>query len=658
MSVLRFAALAQRKRELVELIADALTANAFANRFTLHPEDLPKIAEDAANRILHLLETEDPEGAFAFGDSLEHRGLAASSAMALLFKTRQFCSNALAGGEPALLEEVFSLFERLATSLISGFDAALEEEILSDQEQLRHALSTAIESQSRELLLKNHAIATSINGIVLADLTGQITYVNHAFLALWGYAKPEEIVGRRFDQLWVDDEGERILDRILSRGGWFADHTAKRADGSPLSVALSASVIRDQTGSSIGIMASLVDMTERKRLETQMQQVQKMDDLGQLAGGIVHDFNNLLTAIGGYLQLLLLDAPPDSRLARDLTQIKIAVDRGSGLTKQLHYFTRQATGTRHLVTLNDVARETAELLRHTFPPEIAIHLELVDHPWSIEADPNQMSQVLMNLCVNAREAIEERAATDSVRATRGAVTIETLNITLSDDQARSHANVTPGRYVLLRVNDTGVGMPPELVERLFIPFVSTKAEKRGGGLGLSVVYGIVRSHGGFINVTSVQGSGSTFFIYLPVAQAGSDGRPAQQPDMALAKGEGTILVVDDEEQVREIMVRSLEACGYAVHEADCADAALAVYTRHGPEIGLVILDMVMPGMGGRETLARLREMDPAVAVLLVTGYTSDRTARTPEELGAQGLIEKPLDIRRFTERVAHLMGEK
>ncbi len=655
MSASRFPSLRERTQELAGALGQILSSSAFANRYMLHPDELPKVAAEIAESFLGFLDSSRPESISALGQSLERRGLSEGSLLALLPKLRQFCWRNLSAGDPKLHEEAGNLLDRWLIAVISGFGAAREEEILSDQEQLRRALSSSVEAQSRELIFKNHAIATSINGIMIAGLEGKVNYVNQSFLSLWGYDSSEEVLDRNFGEFWADGEGKDILDRVARRGGWFGEHTARKKDGATLTVSLSASVVTDQTGTPIGIMASLVDITERKRLETQMQQIQKMDDLGQLAGGIVHDFNNLLTAIGGYLQLLLLEAIPESRIYSDLMQIKAAVDRGVGLTKQLHYFTRQATGSRQLVSLNDVARETYELLKRTFPAGITIRLELSAFPWMIEADPNQMSQVLMNLCVNAREAILERAASGLQGGAAGIITIETTNASLTEEQTKSQLPLAPGRYVLLRVSDTGIGMPPELVGRLFIPFVSTKIGKGAGGLGLSVVYGIVRNHGGFLDVRSRQGIGTTFDIYLPMAQQASTARAKLQPDIALSQGEGTILVVDDEVQVREVMVRALELCGYRALEAESGEVALSLFAERPTEIGLVILDMVMPGMDGPETLAKLREIDPTVSVLLVTGYTADRIAHSPEELGAKGLIEKPLDFQRFTERISEFM---
>ncbi len=651
----RFPALWARKKSLVGLLSRTLLANSFANRYVLHPTELPDVAGAVADSFLDFLDSTASEAVFALGESLERRGLVDSSMLPLVPKLRQYCRRALASGDPKLLAEAEKRVDLYAASLLSGFGAAREEEILSDQEQLRRALSTAIESQSRELLVKNHAIATSINGIMLADLSGRVSYVNQSFLAMFGYRTPAEVIGKPFSEFWIDEEGKRIVERISSRGGWFAEHVAKRTDGTTLTVSLAGSLISDQTGEAIGVMASLVDITERRRLETQMQQVQKMDDLGQLAGGIVHDFNNLLTAIGGNLHLLLLEAPPESSLFLGLMQIKSAVDRGAGLTRQLRYFTRQAAGARQLVSLNEVARETYELLRRTFPKEIVIRLELAAFPWMIEADPDQMSQVMMNLCLNARDAIEERAGSDSRRPAAGIISIETANVTLSEEEARSQTNARPGRFVLLRVSDSGIGMPPELVQRLFIPFVSTKTQRSGSGLGLSVVYGIVRGHGGSINVASKQGEGSTFSIYLPMAEPALAGRTAPKSDFVLSQGEGTILIVDDEEQVRDVIGRALKLCGYRVLVADGGKTALTLFAVHRREIDLVILDFIMPGMDGRETLARMKELDPSVAAVFVTGYTADRIGDSPELLGAKGLIEKPLDLKRFTEQIRELM---
>jgi len=376
-----------------------------------------------------------------------------------------------------------------------------------------------------------------------------------------------------------------------------------------------------------------------------------MDALGQLAGGITHDFNNLLTAVSGYLQLLLIDAPRDTQMHQDLMQIKAAVDRGTGLTRQLRLFTRQASGNRQSVSLNEVARETWEIFKRTFPPEITVQMDLAPSLWSIEADPNQISQVLVNLCVNARDAMTD---TNS-EAAGGTLTIETSNVETTEERIGRYVTAQPGRYVLLRVRDTGVGMEPELLDRLFIPFVTTKSARSGTGLGLAVVYGVVTSHHGFIDVRSAVGKGTVFEILFPMALQQKEARVEDLSLPPLARGHGRILVVDDEEQVREIMSRVLESCGYTVIRAEDGRAALSKFG-NGVGIDLVILDMMMPGMGGRECLGRLRQASPGVRVLVTTGYTSDGSAQELLNEGALGIVEKPLDLKAFAEKVQKIVG--
>ncbi len=649
--------LTPKRSELAGLLQEHFQDSVFVNRSILHPRHLSAIVSEVVESFIHFLETSNQDGASVNGAALAEKGLGESNIIALSPLLRKFCEGiALSvdkNGESGLSDAV----DRYVSSLLIGYMQAREAQILTEQEQLRRALATALELQSRELLVKNHAINTSINGIMLADLKGRVTYVNPSVLALWGYGSASEVLGAHMADFWSGDEARKIIESLPRTAGWRGELTAKRRDGATLTVLLAASLIRNESATPIGIMASFVDVTESRRLETQIQQVQKMDALGQLAGGIAHDFNNLLTAIIGYLQLLLTDAPPGSQMHQDLMQIKAAADRGAGLTKQLRYFTRQASGRRQTLNLNDIATETYELLRHTFAPEIEIKLDLSKNPCVIAADSNQMSQVLVNLCVNARDAIIERGVASPGKPPSGTLSIETMNVELTESQARKFVNITPGKYVRLRVSDTGVGMPPELIERLFIPFLTTKPARRGTGLGLAVVYGIVRSHRGLIDVASEQGKGSVFSIYIPVAECPEDEEKAGSTDDAFARGRGTVLVVDDESQVRDVMTRVLTGIGYRVLEVENGNAALSLFRERGKEIDLVVLDVVMPSMGGPETFLRLKEMDPAVSVLVVTGFTTNGIAHELLENGADGFVEKPLDLKVFTDKVKELTSK-
>ena len=639
--------LRRREKTLFDTLVGKLQETAFENRFSLHPRRLAELGTELCESFLRFLDAQDREAASAQGRKCAQEGLGEKTILAFVSSLQHFCLIEIGQDVQSLAE-----IDAFIWPLLEGYMKTREAQILTDQEQLRRALSTALESQSQELLVKNHAINTSINGIMLADLSGKVTWVNASFLFLCGYATAQEVIGSRIGEFWAGEDARRVLEVLPRAGGWRGELVARRKDESTFSVELSASLIRNEEGTAIGIMTSFVDITERKRLQSQVLQVQKMDALGQLAGGITHDFNNLLTAISGYLQLLLISVPRDTQMYQDLMQIKAAVERGAGLTRQLRLFTRQTTGKRQIVSLNDVAKETWEIFKRTFPPHIAIELRLSPSLWPIEADPNQMSQVLVNLCVNARDAMMDRAGQDA----DGTLTLESTNVELSESQARRYVNALPGRYVRLRVSDTGIGMPPELLERLFIPFVTTKSARSGTGLGLAVVYGVVANHRGFIDVASVVGSGSTFTIYLPRTER-QDERPVEEAVFSsMERGHGTILVVDDDQQVREVMTRALTACGYEVVPAHGGRDAVERFA-DGGGIDLVILDMMMPGMSGRECLARLREIAPAVRVLVTTGYTSNGSARDLLGEGALDIVEKPIDLKTLAEKVKVALGQ-
>ena len=337
-------------------------------------------------------------------------------------------------------------------------------------------------------------------------------------------------------------------------------------------------------------------------------------------------------------------------MQHDLMQVKNALDRGTGLTRQLSLFTRQASGVRQSVSMNDVARETWEIFKRTFPPQISVRLDLAEDLWTIEADPNQISQVLVNLCVNARDAMTDTSAEPAA----GTLRIETANVETSEERIGRYMRAPAGRYVLLRVSDTGVGMGPQLLDRLFVPFVTTKAARSGTGLGLAVVYGIVSSHHGFIDVQSAAGRGTEFEILFPMAAQQAATGSDQSAEPPLPRGHGTILVVDDDPPVRELMSRVLESCGYHVLSAEDGRGALALFG-DGAGIDLVILDMMMPGMAGRECLLRLRKRNPEARVMVTTGYTAGSPARELLRDGAVAVVEKPLDLNGFAEKVQEIV---
>jgi len=636
--------LAGGQKALVDGLAARLRDLAFENRYSLHPRRLAQVASELTGSFVRFLDHPVEADAAATGDALAREGIGTKSILAAVAAFHAFCRAQLLDAAD-LLDEALGSAERYGAALLGGFMKTEETRILQDQEQLRRALSTALEKQSRDLLVKNHAVNTSINGILLTDLDGRVTWVNNSFLALWGYASADEVLGMPLAAFWAEEERARAADVLLSSGGWRGELVARRKDGGPFNVEVSVSMIRNEEGAAMGIMTSFVDATERKRLQAQVIQAQKMEALGQLAGGIAHDFNNLLTAIGGYVQLAMDTIPRDSLMHKDLVQIQAAVDRGTGLTRQLRFFTRQTSGIRSVVSLNEAVRETLEIVRHTFPPSIGIHLDLEPGLDMVEADPNQLSQVLMNLCVNARDAMTEPG-----RARGGTLLISTSNVAIAQERVGRYCTARPGQYVAVRVRDTGAGISPDVQDRLFIPFVTTKGMRSGTGLGLAVVYGIVTNHQGFIDVRSAPGEGTEFELLFPrTLRAREAVAAAPAPD--LAHGRGTVLVVDDEQQIREIMSRVLADCGYTVVTAADGNDALDRFGG-GAGIDLVVLDVVMPGLGGKECLERLRERRGDVRVVVTTGHTGDGTAQELVQAGALEIIEKPLDLKAFARAVA------
>jgi PAS domain S-box-containing protein len=544
-------------------------------------------------------------------------------------------------GHDAYTEDDLRFLEALALQVAVASNTAL----LYQQAQHEIAERQRAEEALRESEERYRAVAeTAIDAIITVDNRGNIVFWNPAAETVFGYSVDEAIgqplafvMPERFGK--VDRNG---IKPAFSAGesdliGKTIESSGLRKDGSEFPVELSLASGKTREG--VFFTGIVRDVTERKQLEAQLRQAQKMEAIGQLAAGIAHDFNNLLTPIGGFAELLLRKAPEGSRQYEYLRQIKIGADRAAALTGQLRLFTRQEKGERHPVQLNSVVEETRDLLEHSLPKEITIELRLASELWAVEGDPSQISQVLMNLCLNARDAMPDG----------GTLTLETRNVTLDEEGARAIPEARPGRYVRLSVADTGYGMSPEVQARLFEPFFTTKEIGKGTGLGLSVVYGIVKGHNGFINVYSEEGRGSTFHVYLPAIELTVEGREVEM--LELPTGTETILMVDDEERVRELGQRVLELCGYTVLMAEDGLQALEVYQAHRGEIALVVLDVIMPQMGGRECLRRLREMDPGVRVLISTGYTVNGSAQQLVAEGALGVVEKPFQLYDFAAAV-------
>jgi signal transduction histidine kinase/ActR/RegA family two-component response regulator len=394
------------------------------------------------------------------------------------------------------------------------------------------------------------------------------------------------------------------------------------------------------------VLCFLRDLTSQKRLEAQFQQAQKMEAVGTLAGGIAHDFNNLLQSILGYTEILLMDDQMRTPVHQDLQEIKRATQRGAELTRQLLTFSRKVQSRLRSIDLNKEVIQVERLLRRTIPKMIEIELHLADDLGTVNADPAQVEQVLMNLAVNSRDAMPEG----------GRLVIETGNVTLDETFCKNHLGAKPGGYVALTVSDTGHGMDKETIKHIFDPFYTTKGVGKGTGLGLAMVYGIVKSHEGYILCESEPRKGSTFRIYFPVTEQGR-GVEEWREDKGFKGGSETILLVDDEEPIRNLGEQIFTKYGYTVLKVSDGEGALKIYQEKKEKIDLVILDLIMPGMGGKKCLEGLLQINPEVKVVVASGYSPEGTVKSFLERGAKHFVSKPFNMKEMLQVVREVLGE-
>ncbi|HTL05414.1 MAG TPA: PAS domain S-box protein [Gemmatimonadales bacterium] len=482
-------------------------------------------------------------------------------------------------------------------------------------------------------------------GMAEVSPEGRYLRVNRAFEEITGRSA-EELRGMSFEAIThPDDLGEdREVLRGIFSGGTQAVRREKRyvrKDGSIAWVDLASAPVRDSAGEPAYALTVVQDVTAQKRLESDLIQAQKLDAVGRLAGGIAHDFNNLLTGIIGYADLLSLEEGASPRVRHDAGAIIATAQRGAALARNLLTLARRSPDRSERVDLHDVAREVVELIRRTFDRRIAIRLDLAPSPPILAGDRSQLTNALLNLALNARDAM-----TDG-----GTLTIATRRVTLDAGFCARHAEpVSPGAFAALTVGDTGMGMSPDTRSRIFEPFFTTKPVGKGTGLGLALVYGTVRSHGGLIEVDSAAGAGSTFTLFLPEQNDAVAGAPAD-PGGPL-RGAGRILLVDDEETVRHVVGRMLAHLGYRVSTAADGEEAVERVRAEPGAFDLVILDGNMPRLPGRAAARRIRALDPAVPLLLATGYLDPGAADGVREDGFNGAIAKPYNLNELSRVVA------
>ncbi|MBW2017598.1 MAG: PAS domain S-box protein [Deltaproteobacteria bacterium] len=479
-------------------------------------------------------------------------------------------------------------------------------------------------------------VESTPDAVILYDPEGNVIYVNPAFTRTFGWAL-EEVKGKAvpFVPEAEKDEATAMIRGVVHEQKIYKDVETRRVtkDGRLLDVSISASRLVDPAGSLSGVVVTLRDISERKAVESRLIHTRKMEAVGTLAGGIAHEFNNILQAISGYTQILLMGKDPKDPEYRKLETIERASQKASKLTKQLLILGCKVPVDLKQVNLNESIKTACEALERSLPEKTSIELKLDTDLEHIQADPAQIEQVILNLGINAGDAMPGG----------GKIALETRNTFLDENYCRSHPGAVPGRYVQLTVTDSGYGMPEEIQEHIFEPFFTAKEAGEGTGLGLAVVYGIVKNHGGYICCRSLMEKGSAFDVFFPVQGNEGEGmRPEEgTPTPETAGSKETILLVDDEPIILEVAQDMLSHFGYRTLTASSGEQAIEIFGTQGNHIDLVILDLNMPGMGGTECLDKLLSMDPGVKVLMASGYSTDGNAENCLEKGAVGYIAKP-----------------
>jgi two-component system, cell cycle sensor histidine kinase and response regulator CckA len=518
----------------------------------------------------------------------------------------------------------------------------------------QHVASAILRKRNQDALrvseLRNRSLVQSaVYGIYRSNKEGNFLEVNPAMVNMLGYASAEEVLALSMARDVYTEHSER--DRLIREHPKQArvenvEVKWKRKDGKPITVRLSGRAMENETGEVEGFEMIAEDVTERRALEEQLRQSQKMEAVGRLAGGVAHDFNNLLTVIRGYSELMLEEFAASDPLRDEVEEIKKAADRASGLTRQLLAFSRQQVLAPKVLDLNIVVSNMERLLKRLLGENIRLGSVLASELGRVKADPGQIEQVIMNLAVNARDAMPKG----------GRLTIETANADLDESYTHEHVGARPGKYVMLAVSDTGSGMTPEIRQRVFEPFFTTKELGKGTGLGLSTVYGIVKQSEGYVWVYSEPTRGTSFKVYLPRVDAPADARPAPLPEKTRYRGTETVLLVEDEDGVRALVKQVLTRNGYTVLEARHGGEALLHCERRSEEIHLLVTDVVLEQMSGTELSSRLASLRPGMKVLYISGYTDDAIVHHGVTQGTH-FLQKPFTTEALARKIRQVLDE-
>lgn len=506
---------------------------------------------------------------------------------------------------------------------------------------LVHTKTTSLKEEIEErkkteedLKIKESAIAASINAIALIDLNGMLTYVNQSFLALWGYDNEQEVIGKPAVDFWrSEDEARNVLENLRHTNRWLGEMQARKKDREIFFAQSSFAMVSNKEGLPLCIMASFLDVTEKHKFEDQIRQSQRLEAMGTLAGGIAHDFSNILTPILGYADIVQSTLPEGSEVWNNQQAVLDAGYRARDLVQQILAFARQAEHERHPIQIRLIVKEVIKLLRASIPTTIDIKHDIEASSSIVLADPTQIHQIVMNLCTNAYQAMEKTGGTLGI-------SLIAVEVGKGDDKVCGF-DLSPGHYLRLEVSDTGGGMDKKTMARIFEPYFTTKERGKGTGLGLALVHGIVKSCGGHITVYSEPGKGTTFHVYLPRVLS-----KATAPDLdgkeALPTGKERILVVDDEEAIVQMERHILEGLGYKVTVSSSSTEALDLLLNQPSQFDLVITDMTMPNLTGAELAQQYLSIKPDALIILYTGFSELINEEKAKAIGICDYIMKPV----------------
>ncbi len=492
--------------------------------------------------------------------------------------------------------------------------------------------------------------------IILDSLSELVTYMDKELNIVWGNnaaaesvgLKPDELIGRHCYELWHQrgEPCERCPIIKAIETGEFQKSEMTTPDGRKWLVR--GTPVKNESGDVVGIVESTLNITEQKRLEDRLIQSQKMETVGRLAGGVAHDFNNLLTAIIGYANFIKDELLPLDSKREDIKQILNAAERAVMLTDRLLAFSRRRPIKPKVINLNNLIIEIDKMLRRVITEDIELITISGDDLGSVRADPGSIEQVIINLVVNARDAMPKG----------GKITIKTDNVALDENFIREHIGSRVGEYINFSIRDSGVGMTKEVIDHAFEPFFTTKEEGEGTGLGLSTVYGIVKQHDGYISLDSIPGKGTIVDVYLPRVYEEAEKISVKEKDESLPEGNETILFVEDEGLVRSFGIRVLKRLGYNVISASDGEEALNFAREHEEKIHLLLTDLVMPNIDGKELAKKLKEERPNIKVLYVSGYSSEITMQHGVLSDETNFLQKPFTIENLAQKVREVLDEE